>query len=421
MFRIIRVPAVLDKLFGPLRPHFHWNHWMSFRLLVLAMAWMWGRRTVTNLYRYLEVEHHRTRFTNFFLVERWAPEAALRQKAQAWLRALRPGQGEPLSLIIDDSKQAKRAKAMDAIAKMKDPTTDAYIRGHPYVCAILVYRDHVIPFGIRLSVKKAPCPTVGVPFHKTTELAAPLIREGTPPAGVKVVVLFDAYDLCPTVVKACREQQFHFASTLKSNRRLFKRGWKLHAGRDGRNRCRRRRTDTLDRAKPDGSVRDRVVDAGGLAVSQLGPLHVVFSRKGTANKILGLVTDAPQLAAADVIRTYEKRWTIEQWLKDVKQLLGLGHDQNRSYGAAVTHLHLVCCAYALLTHLRIERTGAQGQRTRHQAADFSTAAAQDQLRSLLWEDLITYLQEADPDQPVIDGLERLRVAGTEKKSVNMSY
>jgi hypothetical protein len=101
---------------------------------------------------------------------------------------------------------------------------------------------------------------------------------------------------------------------------------------------------------------------------------------------------------------------MEQWVKDVKQLLGLGHYQNRSYGAAVTHLHLVCFAYALLTHLRIERTGAQGQRTRHEAADLSTAAAQDQLRSLLWEDLLTDLQEACPDQPVIEELGRLRVA-----------
>jgi len=42
--------------------------------------------------------------------------------------------------------------------------------------------------------------------------------------------------------------------------------------------------------------------------------------------------------------------------------------------------------------------------------NLSTAAAQDQLRSLLWEDLLTYLQEECPDQPVIEELERLRVA-----------
>jgi len=76
----------------------------------------------------------------------------------------------------------------------------------------------------------------------------------------------------------------------------------------------------------------------------------------------------------------------------------------------VTHLHLVCFADALLTPLRMERTGAQGQRTRHQAADLSTAAAQDQLRRLLWGDLLTYLQEECPNQPVIEELERLRVA-----------
>jgi hypothetical protein len=326
------------------------------------------------------------------------------------LRVLRPGKGDTIYLIVDDPKKAKRGKAMDAIAKMKDPTTEAYIRGHQYVCAILVCRGYVIPFGIRLYVKKAHCAAVGLTFRKTTELAAQLIREFKPPAGVKVVVLFDTYYLCPTVVKASREPRFHFASTLKSNRSLFRHGWKLKAGCYGRNLFRRRRTDTLDLAKPYGPVRYRFVDAGWLEVSKLGPLHVVFSRKGTTRKLLGLVADDPQLSAADLIQTYEKRWTIEQWVKDTKQLLGLGQYQNRPYWAAVTPLHLVCFAYALLTHLRIERHGAQGQRTRKRAADVSTAAAQDQRRALLWTDLITYLKEKAHGQPVIDELERLRVA-----------
>jgi len=410
MFRIIRVPAVLDKFFCPLRSHFHWNHGMYFRLLVVAMAFRWGRRNVANLYRYLDAAHHRTRFNNFFLVERWDPEAALRCQAQVLLRSLRPRKGETLYLIIDDFKKAKRGKTMDAVARMKDPTIEAYIRGHQYVCAILVCREHVIPLGIRLYVKKAHGAALGVPFRKTTELAAQLIREFTPPVGVKVMVLFDAYYLCPTVVKACREQHFHFASTLKSNRSLFKQGWKLKAGRYGRNLFRRRRTAPLNLAKPYGQVRYRFVEAGWLEVSTLGPLHVVFSRKGTAKKILGLVTDAPELAAADVIRSYEKRWTIEPWVKYMKQLLGLGHYQNRPYWAAVTPLHLVCFAYAILTHLRIERHGAQGQRTPHKAAELSTTTAQEQLRRLLWEDLITYLKEKCHGQSVIEELERLRVA-----------
>jgi hypothetical protein len=241
-------------------------------------------------------------------------------------------------------------------------------------------------------------------------LAAQLMRECTAPTGVTVVVLLDAYDLCPTVVKACREKRCHFASTLKSHRRLCKWGWKRKAGRYGRNRFRRRRTDTLALAKPDGAVHYRFVDASWLEVSPLGPLHVVFSRTGIANTILGLVTDAPQLSAADGIRRYEKRWTMEPWRKDTQQLLGLGHDQNRSYWAAVTPLHRVCFADALLTHRRIERYGAQGQRTRAKAAELSTATAQDQLRGLLWGDLILDLKAKRHGPSVIEELERLRVA-----------
>ena len=136
MFRIIRVPRSLDKFFRPLHHHFHWEHFEYFRLLVLVMAFTWGRHHVANLCRYLDIQHHRTRFNNFFLVQRWDPEAALQQKAQELLRALAPQPGDTVYLILDDSKHAKRGKQMDAIAKMKDPTTDAYIRGHQYVCGL---------------------------------------------------------------------------------------------------------------------------------------------------------------------------------------------------------------------------------------------------------------------------------------------
>jgi SRSO17 transposase len=410
MFRIIRVPPALDKFFRPLKGHFHWDHFTYFRLLVLAMAVMWGRRNVANLYRYLEARHHRTRFNNFFLVERWEPEAALRQQAQALLRALRPAKGETIYVLIDDSKKAKRGTTMDAVAKMREPTLDAYIRGHQYVCGILLFRGQVIPFGIRLYVKKAQCAALELPFRKTTELAAQLIREFQAPAGVPVLVLFDAYYLCHTVVKACREKKFHFASTLKSNRSLFKQSWKLKAGRYGKNLFRRRRTVPLEVVTPRAPVRYRYIDARWLQVSHLGVLHVVFSRKGAARKILGLVTDDPALPAAGLIQAYARRWAIEQWIKDTKQLLGLGQYQNRPYWAAVTHLHLVCFASALLPHLRIERAGVQGQRTRHKAADLSTAAAQEQLRGIIWEDLVAYLKAQCQEESILSELERLRVA-----------
>src|SRR6266705_6087269 len=108
MFRIIRVPRPLDQFFRPLHHHVHWDHCEYFRWLVLAMALAWGRHHVANFYRYLDAQHHRTRFNNFYLVQRWDPEAALRQKAQERLRALALQPGDTVYLMLDDSKQAKR-------------------------------------------------------------------------------------------------------------------------------------------------------------------------------------------------------------------------------------------------------------------------------------------------------------------------
>jgi hypothetical protein len=205
-------------------------------------------------------------------------------------------------------------------------------------------------------------------------------------------------------------QRFSFVSTLKSHCNLFKSGWQLKAGRYGRNLLRRRCTETLAISKPYGSACYRFVDAGWLEVSTLGKVHVTFSRKGSKKQILGLVTDAPALSAADLIRIYERRWTIKQFWKDAKQLLGLGQYQNRSYRAAVIHLHLVCFADALLTHLCLQRAGAQGQQRPHKAAGLSTTAAQEQLRGLLWADLITYLKETHHEPSMLEELARLRVA-----------
>jgi hypothetical protein len=106
-------------------------------------------------------------------------------------------------------------------------------------------------------------------------------------------------------------QRFHVASTLKSHRTLCTQGWKLKAGRYGRQLCRRRRMETRVIDKPHGSARYRDVDAGWLQVGNLGLLPVVFSRKGATPKILGLVTDDPELSAAGLIQTNDTRWTIE--------------------------------------------------------------------------------------------------------------
>lgn len=137
-------------------------------------------------------------------------------------------------------------------------------------------------------------------------------------------------------------------------------------------------------------------------------LHVVFSRRQWERTILGLVTDDPSLSAAGMIQEYDQRWSIEVFWKDAKSLLGLGQYQNGSYRAAVTHLHLVCFAYALLTHLALQADGAQGRGKKKKRRERpTTSQLQNELRRIVWEDLAEYLKELPSGDSVVKELGRL--------------
>ena len=144
------------------------------------------------------------------------------------------------------------------------------------------------------------------------------------------------------------------------------------------------------------------------SVSKQGRLHVVYSRKNGEKGILVLVTDDPELTPKQIIAAYDQRWNIEVFFKDAKQLLGLGQYQNGSYRAAVNHLHLVCFAYALLTHLAIEGSSEKGKRAK--TAKLSTEGLQNELRRLVWNELSQRLKELPDGNAVVQELDRLLVA-----------
>ncbi len=71
----------------------------------------------------------------------------------------------------------------------------------------------------------------------------------------------------------------------------------------------------------------------------------------------------------------------------------------------ITHLHLVCFAYALLTHIAIDREGAKAKRKN--AARLSTRDLQNELRRIVWKDLADYLRELPSGNSVVKELDRL--------------
>ncbi len=409
MFKIVRFPKKLESFFDSLEDSFHWDHFEYFRTLVLLIVIAWGRRNISSLYRHLDrrSQPHRSRFNNFLNVGRCDYAMLLQRKAHQLLALLNPQKGDLIDLILDDFKKPKRGSKMEAVSWIHDPVRDRSIKGHQYVTAVLRFRGHVIPWGVRLYLKKEEAALLGRPFQKTTQLAADLIDEFQPPEGVSVRVLFDSYYLCPTVVKACRKKGFRFVSTLKSNRNLYKNGRKLKAGAYGWGLFGRRSKKTCRIEKAGGFADYTYVDAGWIQVSDLGPLHVIFSRKNRDKKMLGIVTDDPKRSAGQMIRMYDERWRIEVFFKNGKQLPGLGQYQNVSVEAAVTHLHLVCFAYALLTHIAI---GECAKAKRKPAVKLSTADLQNEARRIVWDDLAEHLKQLSSGTQVVKELERLLIA-----------
>ena len=379
-------------------------------MLVLLIAASWEDRNISSLHKFLDKDHfpHRTRYNNFMNIARWEPEKLLAKKAYETLESLNLKRGETIYFILDDSKKNKRGKEMDAVGWVHDPISKKSVWGHQYIKATIYARGITIPFAVRLYVKDKDSLKLGIPFRKVTELAAEMIRSFIAPKGVKVLVLFDTYYLCPVVTKACKEKKFHYISVLKSNRNLNKRGRKFKSGYYGAYCFKSKEKSKMKISKEHGIASYIFVDAGWIEVSKLGLSHLIFSKKNSERKILALVTDHPRLKAADIIRSYDIRWNIEVFFKDAKQLLGLGRYRNRSYKAAVTHLHLVCFAYALLTHIAINSTCEK--ENKRKKARVSVRNLQNILRIIIWNDTAQYLKELPNQNSVFKELSRLLVA-----------
>ncbi|RLJ01168.1 MAG: hypothetical protein DRP11_04980 [Candidatus Aenigmatarchaeota archaeon] len=301
---------------------------------------------------------------------------------------------------------------MEAVGLLYDDLLQKVIQGHLYVISLLRVGPVLIPFGVKLYVKKELCPELGLEFQKMTQIAASFIRSFEPPQGLKVIVLFDSFYLCPVVLRAVREKGFHFISTLKDNRTVFLgaskskvRTYKTKAFKKGKKR-------RFCLKKPNGQkVQFSYKDMGSFYIRRLGRVRIVLSRKNSDRKILAIATDHPSLSAENIIRAYANRFQVEQFFKDAKQLLGLGQYQNRSYKARVTHPGLVLFAYALLTHLRLYKArGEKGKRKRREVAGMSVIQAQIQLRDLVWKESEKHLEKSREPKEILKELRRLIVA-----------
>lgn len=352
------LPVFLKPFFNAFRPLLTRREFAHLWTLILALVLNLRSSKLIHLAGLLPFSSHRTRHGAFLASDRWQASVMLTMAAERLLKRLKPRPGETIDLILDDHRTSKRARKMDRISKIWDHKDQRFVYGHIILTAAIVFRGITLP--VRISLWK-PKGQPGPRYKKLTTMAAQIIRDFTPPAGLKVRVLFDAFYLCPQVTKACESRGWNWFSVAAKNRSFrpknAKKGRKIadlapglikHQGRNIR----------MPRARGRASLRIACVDGH---LSRIGNVRMVLSKRpGERWKTtVAIVTNAANIDARSIVSIYERRWKIEVLFKELEQDLGLGDYQMLKETAIVHHLHLCCLAHLLLTHRSIDALDAQ--------------------------------------------------------------
>jgi hypothetical protein len=400
MPRIGRFPRFCKRFFRRARKLIGACQFGHFWRVVVAIAGMNGRRSLVRIGKLCKDRRTRQAISHFLTEAQWEAPEVLRQTALQTLKDLGCGPGDTAYIVIDDTQKRKRGKRMDAVSKIFLHAEKVYAQGHTILGGALIYRDVVIPYAVSLWASQACCadsqaeakPEDRFTFRKLTEMAGDMIRTATLPTGVRGIVLFDSYYLCPPVTRACRVAGFRYVGVAKKNRNFFP---------DGRPRDKRKLgrygAGVLHRAgrwlKVRGKTHRLAERVGGL--SKAGRVKLVFSRRPREATWIAMVTDETRWGVKTVLSHYMARWGIEILYKMSKQYLGLGDYQLLRYRAVERYLHLVLIAHLLLTHLAATGSGAQADAKgkRDPLRLPSVPQMQERLRAALWDDVIQRIEK----------------------------
>jgi hypothetical protein len=348
---------------------------------VAAFALHWGRMSAVQAAGAVRSEpRHRAQVIRF-LGRRYWRKLALTTALQAeLLRA--EATGGRFVLILDQtlcSQQGTKTENTYSTGNRRrrprkgrryNPYKHARKRCHCFVVGLLITPGGVrVPFR-RSYYTKDYCGQTGRSYRKQTELAAEIVRDLPLPDGADVVVLGDTAFDAEVIRAACGARQYPWVVPMNPERVLA--GAKprpkvrsLAEGltaerlkpvrlRPGHGRYAALRRLSAGRSGPQRKPRTYYVHSEGRAVHSVGEVRLVFStrehptpgRRPAVQKIL--MTNDPDLTAAEVVELYDLRWQIELFFKELKGTLGFDQYRFRRFDKVEAWLELVLVTFLYL-------------------------------------------------------------------------
>lgn len=318
-------------------------------------------------------------FTRFLADYVWSQEQLVGMAMERFFKTLKIKTNSVLFLVVDDTLSEKTGKKMPGCGWHKDHAHQmANVFGHQWVLSALLYKDFLFPLWAKLYHPKGAkgCGR----FQTKVTMAKRMLRELQFPLPCKVYLLADAWYWSKDLAKACRKKGYHMISQLKSNGTLIVGGKSVQIKKlAAQHTLFREFSLSLYGKNKTLKIKKIIGDIKGF-----GKVALVIVHEKKKNPRF-LISTNTHLAAIDVVRYYAKRWKIEQMIKDLKQRLGFGDYQTRSFQAIGRHAALSLLAYFVLTILK----AFQWLKDKQKALQFSIRFLAFQVRKFVLIELIT--------------------------------
>ena len=328
-------------------------------------------KTISGLYRLLKGQPDPKSGADFFRESPWQAEdigsARKRWMVKTFLElASKVNTIFEIFISIDDSlgKKGKATRHLEAVDHQHNHTESSrkkqvYSNGFVYVEVHL----QIGPFGFlfdtrlylrektvrRLNRKRSP--ERRLRFRTKYALAREMLVELTTllPKGHQVYVLFDSWYASKKLIKFCRRQRWHVICAIKSNRLINKVGMSQH-NQTLRHRPYERITlEAVDKHRKPPRYYTRSIQ--GYLEDFAEPVHAIISNTRPGDKFpkYFVCTDL-SLSVQQVLRSYQKRWSVEVDNLYLKNALGLGDFRLRSFEATQKWFAVVVLAINYLQY-----------------------------------------------------------------------
>ena len=260
-------------------------------------------------------------------------------------------------LIADDTILPKTGKQMELVSYHFDHKSMKSILG--YQCLQLVYQDDTNLFPLDMAnhtsskrpntnIKDIDKRTNGwrrrkESFIKKTDMLIEMIRRASQYGIDASFLLFDSWFAFDNVIAQVLENGYGVICRLKASKSKYQYQVQSYTLKQLWKDVARKQTKWLTEVNLKGVCLN-------VRLPKSGMVRVLFVSDGHKKWHAFLSTDT-ELEASEILNYYARRWPIECFFKDSKQLLNLGKEQSETFDAMIACYSLVMIRYLLLIYI----------------------------------------------------------------------